>query len=774
MSISHVDRMSADEGHGDTPPIPLSNALPSWDAGQKFQIVGHEYSRLEGLEKVTGKAQYAYDVRLPGQLYAKVLRSPHAHARITRIDASRAAKLPGVHAVITSEDAPEIGFYERTMLFDRTVRYQGDEVAAVAAETEDMANDALRLIEVDYETLPFVTDLQAALQPDAPKVRDEGNLAGEPKVYDRGNVAAGFEEADETYEQIFTTQVALHNCLEPHGCTATWEGEQLTIWESTQSVFTVRAQVAEKLGLLEHHVRVIKQHMGGGFGSKQIAWKQTVIAALLSKRAGRPVQLMLDREAENLAAGNRNPTHQRVRIAAKRDGTLTAIDARIHQAVGAYMVGGEGSNTAGIYQDLYRCPNVHTEQTGVFINAGPAVAFRAPGYVEGAFALETAMDELAHRLNVDPLDLRIKNYSGEDQTEGKPYTLPEGLRYCYDKAAEAFGWRDYVRPPANGAKRRGVGLAAHSWMAGTGHPPGYAWIKLNADGSADVVTGTQDIGTGTRTSLAQVAAEELGMPLDQVAFHLGDTAHGPYAPVSSGSATQATIGPAIRAAAADAKRQLLEAASRFLEEPVERLSMSGGKIRVEGEPEDRATPIGAVTGSIAPEMITGLGARGRNPEDKTIRTFGAQCVEVEVDVETGEVAVIRVAASHDCGRIINPKLVDSQVIGGVTQGIGFALTEERIIDGASGIVLNANLEEYKVPTVSDVPPIEHAQAGVPDPGANVTGAKGVGEPPLIPTAPAIANAIFDAVGVRLRDLPLSRSRLLAAIHAESQEAEAGA
>lgn len=273
MPISHVDPMSADEAHGDTPPIQLSNALPPWVSGQKFQIVGHEYSRLEGLEKVTGKAQYAYDVRLPGQLYAKVLRSPHAHARITRVAVLRAAELPGVHAVITVEDAPEIPFYERTMLFDQTVRYQGDEVAAVAAETEDMANDALRLIEVDYETLPFVTDLQAALQPEAPKVHDEGNLAGEPKVYDRGNVEVGFNEADEIYEQVFTTQVALHNCLEPHGCTATWEGGQLTIWESTQSVFTVRAQVAEKLGLPEHHVRVIKHHMGGGFGSKQIAWK---------------------------------------------------------------------------------------------------------------------------------------------------------------------------------------------------------------------------------------------------------------------------------------------------------------------------------------------------------------------------------------------------------------------------------------------------------------------------------------------------------------------
>ncbi len=771
MPTLHVDHLLSGDGDEDAYRLAEVELVAPWNAHSTLDVVGHDHARLEGPEKVTGKARYAYDVRFPGQLYAKVLRSPHPHARVKRVDTSRAAALPGVHAVISVEDAPEIPFYENTVLFERTVRYQGDEVAAVAAETEDIAADALRLIGVEYEPLPFVTDLEAALRPGAPNVHVNGNVAGEPKEYERGDVEAGFREADEVFDHTFTTQVALHNCLEPHGCTATWDGDQLTLWESTQSVFTVREQVAEKLDLPEHHVRVIKHHMGGGFGSKQIVWKQSVIAALLARRAGRPVQLMLDREAENLAAGNRNPTRQRVRIGAKRDGTLTAIDVRIHQAVGAYMVGGEGSNTAGIYQDLYRCPNVRTEQIGVFINTGPAVAFRAPGYVEGAFALETAIDELARRLELDPLDLRLKNYTGEDQMEAEPYTLPDGLRHCYDRATRAFGWHDYERPPNNGAKRRGVGIAAHSWMGGSGHPPGYAWIKLNADGSADIITGTQDIGTGARTGLAQVAAEELGVPLDQVAFHLGDTANGPYAPASAGSATQATIGPALRAAAVDAKRQLLEAAVQFLEEPVERLSVRGGKIHVEGEPDERATPIAAVTGSIAPHMIQGQGARGPNPDDKTVRTFGVQCVEVEVDVETGEVTVLRVVAAHDCGRIINPKLVDSQVIGGVTQGIGYALTEERVVDAASGVVLNANLEEYKVPTVSDIPPIQNVHVDIPDPEANTTGAKGIGEPPLIPTAPAIGNAIYDAVGIRLHDLPLSRHRLLMAMESgKGQEA----
>jgi xanthine dehydrogenase YagR molybdenum-binding subunit len=674
--------------------------------------------------------------------------------------------LPGVHAVISSSDFPEIPWYEEGKLFDTTVRHVGEEVAAVAAESVELAEDALRLIEVDYEPLPFVTDFVAALQPDAPHVHEGGNLAGEPKTQERGDPEAGLREADVVIDRTFRTQTALHNCLEPHGSTASWEGDQLTLWDSTQSIFTVREEVAQKLGLPEHHVRVIKQYMGGGFGSKQIAWKNTVMAALLAQRAGRPVQVMLDREAENLAAGARNATQHRVRIGAKRDGTLTAIVAEIQQETGAYQAGGEASNTSGIYLTLYRCPNVRAEQTAVYTNTGPVVAFRAPGHVESAFALESVMDELARTLDMDPVELRLKNYAEVDQLADKPYTSPDALRHCYERAADAFGWGTSPAQPVDGSKRRGVGFAAHDWVGGAGSPPGYAWVKLNPDGTADVITGTQDIGTGTRTGLTQVAAEELGLPMDSVALHLGDTANGPYAPVSSGSATQATIGPAIRAAAADAKHLLLEAASQFMEVPADQLSVRGGMIYAAGEPAERAVPVGDVTGAVAPHMLMGQGARGANPEDKSARTFGAQCVEVEVDVETGEVTVLRVVASHDCGLIVNPTMVDSQIIGAVTQGIGFALTEERIIDAKTGIVLNANLEEYKLPTVADVPPITHAEVNIADYEANPTGAKGIGEPPLVPTAPAIANAIYDAVGVRVFESPMTRARVLAALAGE--------
>ncbi len=767
MTIAQVKKQKGEEGKEELNVVETEGVAP-WDAEARFRSVGKRHPRVEGPDKVTGRAQYSYDVHLPGQLYARILRSPHPHARIKSIDTSKAENLPGVRAVISSANAPDIDWYEKSKLFDTTLRFIGDEVAAVAADNMDIAEDALRLIEAEYEVLPFVLDVETALKPGAPNVHDDGNLVDEPKTYERGDIKKGFQTAEVVIEQTYTTATALHNSLEPHGCTATWEGDTLTLWSSTQSIFAVRSDVAEKIGMPEHNVRVIKHHMGGGFGAKQIAWKPEVIASLLSQQAGRPVQLMLDRTGENLAAGNRNGTVQRVRIGATRDGTITAIEADIDVATGAYMVGGEASEVDGIYQGLYKCPNVHTVQRSVYVNLGPAVAFRAPGFVEGAFGLESAIDELARALEMNLLDLRLKNYTDEEQKKELPYTSPDGLRLSYERAAEAFGWNDRKPQPANGSKRRGVGMAAHSWIGGGGNPPGYAWVKLNSDGTVDVVTGTQDIGTGSRTALTQVAAEELGMATECVAVHLGDTANGPYSPASAGSSTLATIGPAVRAAAADAKRQLLKAAAALLDTEPDNLEVRDGRIQVKGA-STKSVLVEEIMQQIAPHMILGQGARGGKPDDKAPQTFGAQIVEVEVDTETGEITVLRVVASHDCGRIVNPITVESQIIGGVTQGIGYALTEERVVDMATGVVLNANLEEYKVPTVADIPPIMHAAVDLPDLYANSMGAKGIGEPPLIPTAPAIANAIFDAVGIRMRQAPLSRRRVVAALSASQEQ-----
>lgn len=769
MPALHIEKSRGEDGKEQIQVVEEAQVAP-WERDATFSVVGRGVPRVEGVEKVTGRARYSYDIRLPGQLYARVLRSPHAHARIVSIDTSRAEALPGVYAILSVNNAPPITWYKDSAIFDRTVRFVGDEVAAVAAESEELADDALRLIEVEYEVLPFVMGLVAAQRPDAPKLREQGNVSDE-KPYSRGDVEAGLREADTVLERTYTTQTALHNALEPHGCTASWEGENLTLWSSTQSIFTVREQVAQSVGLKASRVRVIKQYMGGGFGAKQIAWKQDVIASLLSRESGRPVQLMLDRNAENLAVGNRNATLQRVRIGARRDGTLTAIDADIALETGAYQTGGEASDVAGMYQSIYRCPNVRTRQVGWYTNFGPTVAFRAPGYVEAAFAIEQAMDELARELGLDPVAIRLKNYAPTDQQKGLPYTMPDGLRVCYERATAAFDWDDYQRPPQEGTKRRGIGMAAHNWMGGAGQPPGYAWVKLNADGSADVVTGTQDIGTGTRTGLSQVAAEELGFPLSRVNLLLGDTANGPYAPVSSGSATQSTIGPAIQAAAAEAKRQLLGVAATILEVSAADLSVRDGKIWIAGVAE-AATTVEDVTGQIAPHMIMGQGVRSANPTDKAIRSFGVQCAEVAVDTATGEVTVLRVVSADDCGRIINPKMVESQVVGGVTQGVGYALMEERVVDSRTGIVLNANLEEYKVPTVVDIPAIEATKVDIADPAANPTGARGIGESPLVATAPAIANALFDAIGVRIYGLPLTRERVLAALAARQGDTAA--
>jgi CO/xanthine dehydrogenase Mo-binding subunit len=664
--------------------------------------VGSAHPRIEGPEKVTGRARYSSDVRLPGQLVARVLRSPHPHARITRLDANAAARLPGVHAVLTRENAPDMQWYEGGRLFGEELRFVGDEIAAVAAETDDIAEDALRLIHVEYLRLPHACNFP------------EGNR-GKAQTEGRGDVEAGLREAEVVIEDVFTTQAALHNCMEPHGCVAHWEGERLVLHESTQGVHSVRSDVAEKLGLPEENVRVITQHMGGGFGSKQIAWKHSVIAALLARKAGRPVQLMLEREAENLAAGHRNATRQRVRIGAKRDGTLTAIEARVELDAGAYTAGGEESDVIGTYQTLYRCPNVRAEQVSIHTNLGPAIAFRAPGHAEATFALESAMDRLARELEMDPVELRLKNYAGTDQKKGKPYTSVDSLRRCFEVVLQEMRkWRDEATQ--NPGKRKGIGFAAHDWPAGAGHPPAQARVELHEDGTATVVTGTQDIGTGTRTALAQIAAEELGLSLSKITLKLGDTDENLRSPTSAGSSTLPSMGPAVREAAASAR------------------SRTGGR-----------------------------GERGPNTKAKSIRTCGAQGVEVEVDTQTGEATVLRVVTAHDCGRVINPMLVESQVCGGVTQGLGFALIEERVVDARLGEVLNANLEEYLVPTAADLPEIHNGTLSMPDIEANSTGAKGIGEPPLIPTAPAVANAIFDAIGVRIHDLPITRAKILAAL-----------
>jgi xanthine dehydrogenase YagR molybdenum-binding subunit len=736
--------------------------LTAWAAQAPLRFVGRRTQRIDGPERVTGKAPYTFDVELPGMLYGKILRSPHPHARIKHINTERAKQLPGVRAVLSSQNTPKISFRRQTFIFDEIVRYVGDEVACVIADDEEIAQDALELIEVEYELLPFVLDPEEALRPNAPKLHPDGNLlGGQPEVYQRGDLAQGFAQADVVIERTFRTQCALHNCMEPHGSVALWEGDSLTVWDSTQHIFGVREGLARLLGLPLHKVRVIKKYMGGGFGSKNNLGKYTVIAALGAKATGRPVKIILDRHEENLATGNRPATIQHLKIGAKRDGTLTALELKAIVAAGAYCLW--PPSVGGPARQLYACPNLKTEQYTVFTNTGPLSAFRAPGYVEGTFALESIMDELAKELGMDPLELRLKNYTEIDQTTGRPYST-KGLREAYERGAKLFGWE---RPLPNtekraggGPKRRGFGMASQIW-SGNGMPPAYAIVKVNPDGTATVITGTQDIGTGTKTVLAQIAAEELGFPIERISVEIGDTQLGLYAPLSAGSMTVASVGPAVRVAAHEARQQLIDVAAQVLEVPRESLTIADGLLS--SPALQKPIAVHDVLKNLENFMIIGRGAREPNPEDVTVNTFGAQFAEVTVDTETGEVRVERIVAVHDSGRVINPLTLSSQIEGGIIQGLGYALFEQRVVDQNTGVVVTDNLESYKVPTALDVPEIVFEMVDRPDPRANNLGAKGVGEPPIIPTAAAIANAVADALGVRIYELPLTRERILQAL-----------
>lgn len=744
--------------------------LSPWgpDRDRDFRLVGKPQPRVDGPERVTGAAKFTHDVRLPGMLYGRILRCPHPHARIQRLDTSKAEKLSGVRLVLSAENAPEIPWrMGLTKLFDRTLRYAGEEVALVVADEEEICYDALELIEVEYKPLPFVVDPEKALEPNAPKVHESGNLLnGAPEVYERGDLQKGFEEADVVVEGTFRTQSVLHNCMETHGSVAHWEGDTLVIWDSTQHIFGVRAQVAQALGLPLHRVRVIKQYMGGGFGSKNAAGKYTVMAALAAQRTGRPVQVLLDRFEENLAAGNRPSTVQTLKLGATREGRLTAIYHKSILNVGAYAAW--PASASGPTKRLYECPNVKTEDYSVFTNLGPFSAFRAPGYVEGTFALEAMMDELARKLSLDPLELRLRNYAEVDPITNKPYTT-KGLRAAYERGAQLIGWEERERVKkerSRGTKRIGFGMASQIW-GGSGGPPAYALVKINPDGTATVITGTQDIGTGTRTALAQIAAEALGFPLESIRVELGDTQWGVYSPLSAGSMTLASVGPAVRAAAEDARSQLLEVGSQVLEIPRDALTLENGEF-VDSR-DGKRSPVRTIFEKLLNYTIVGQGARGPNPEDKNVNTFGAQFAQVEVDLETGTVKVERMVAVHESGRVINPLTIRSQLYGGIIQGLGYALMERRLEDPRRGIVVNPSLETYKVPTIEDVPEIVAEMVDLPDPEANPLGVKGVGEPPIIPTAAAVANAVADALGFRIHELPLTRDRVLTELLSRDQD-----
>jgi CO/xanthine dehydrogenase Mo-binding subunit len=715
------------------------DTLDQWPAGP-LEEVGRPAQRLDGLQRARGEARYTADVQLPGMLHAAVLRSPHAHARVKTIDLDPARRAPGVRGVLGP--------------LNEETGYQGQAVAAVAAETLAQAQAAIELIQVEWDVLEPLLDPDEAVQ--------RGALVGKRKA-ERGDVERGFAEADVIVEAEYRTQTVLHNSMETHQSVCEWEArDRLNVYISTQAIWDVRDEVAQHYSLPPDDVRVVCRFMGGGFGSKNGPGDYTYIAADLARETGRPVRCALTRREENVDAGNRNATIQRLKAGARADGTLTALEGDFVNATGW---DGWLTSTGGPMELLYACENVRLVERGAKLNTAPMKAFRAPGFVEGTFGLECLMDELAARLELDPLELRRRNHSDDDAVDGRPFSS-KNLLECYRRAEPHWARRDDVHARSAGPWRHGAGLASQVWFGGGG-PPSYAWVRIGADGRATVITATQDIGTGTATALAQIAAEELGLPLDRVEITHGDTGGGPYGTYSAGSATVPSMGPAVRAAAADAAEQILEIAAQRFEVEKRVLSLRDRKIV---SADGGSWPVEEVTGLLETGQILGKGSRGPNPAGMRILTFGVQVAEVAVDVETGEVRVDRIAAIHDVGRVINPLGASSQVEGGIIQGLGHTLSEQRLLDPRSGTVLTQTLDSYRMPTIADVPEIVAELIDVPDAHLTNLGSKGLGEPPIVPTAAAIANAIRDATGADVRSLPISREEMLRALREARERA----
>ena len=674
-----------------------------------------------------------------------MLRSPHARARVSKLDFGRALELPGVLGVVAPDDCH---------VLQTEPAFHGAPVAAVAADSYEQAREALALVEVEWEELEPLLDPAEAVR--------QKSFVDEPRSYERGDVDAGFAEADVVVEAEYRTQTVLHNAMETHQSVARWEGDTLEIYISTQFIWGIRDAVSGQLELPPDRVRVVCNYMGGGFGAKNGPGDYTYIAIALAGKTGRPVRCALTRREENLATGNRNGTIQKLRAGARSDGTLVALEAEYVNTIGW---SGFSGPTYGPIEMLYACENVRTQTYGTKLNLPPNAAFRAPGFVEGTFGLECVLDELAARLELDPLELRRRNHADNDLADGRPFSSKKLLE-CYDRADEHWARREEVRASSEGPIRRGTGLASQIWYGGGG-PPSYAWVRVGSDGRAVVLTAMQDIGTGTRTAMAQIAAEELGLPLERVRCELGDSARGPYASISAGSSTTPSMGPAVRAAAADAARQIIEIAAQRhnLEERV--LSLKDGKIV---SADGGSWPLEEVTGLLEDAQILGKGSRGPNPTGMRVLTFGVQVADVAVDIETGEVRVDRIAAIHDVGRVINPLGAQSQVEGGIIQGVGHTLSEERLVDPASGRVLTQTLDTYKLPTIADVPEMVVELLDIPDEHLTNLGSKGLGEPPIVPTAAAIVNAIRDATGADVRSLPVTREEMLRAL-AEARERE---
>ena len=748
---------------------------PVWPINDKLNVIGKRVKRIDALEKVTGKAIYTSDIKLPGMLYAKMLRSNVPHATISSIDISKAKSLPGVHAIHLIENTPKEGEENSSDKYPM-VKYVGQPLGGVAAESLEIAKDAISLITVNYEEKPFVIDMETAMEINAPIVFDapitqqqdggdvgethdgskgEGNVRG-PSTSSffggpRGNLEEGFNEADVIVERTYRTQVHTHMPLETHGVVINWNADGMTVYASTQNTAAVRNEMASVFNLPKSKVRVICEFMGGGFGAKHSAGSFGPMAANLARKTGRPVWLMLDRQEEHLAEGNRPNSIQYLKIGAKNDGTLTGIQQRSHGTAGV----GLGAGVGRIAQILYPCPNFATEQYDVLTNAGPGAAWRAPGNVQGAFGLEQAIDEIAEKLNVDPLSYR----DHIDPSEVRKVERQRG--------AELFGW-SRRQPPgsSNGVVKKGLGVGQSTWPRFVTLDSSVE-VKIHKGGGVEIRSSVQDIGTGTKTILAQVVAEELGLQVKDIKVNIGDTFF-PVGPGSGGSVVTGSITPPTRNAAFEAKTALLKLVAKKWETDSSELLMADGQVRHTTNASLKMS-FKEATQLMRTSQISKIASRSddyggfQQPWGLAYGDLGSvQFAEVSVNTDTGFVKVDRIVAAHSCGRPLNIGQLESQINGGVIQGVSYALYENRVMDNGTGHMVNANVHQYKVPLSMEIPEIETIIVEEYS-GRSSTDAYGIGEPANIATAAAIANAVYNAIGVRLYEIPITPSSILKAL-----------
>ena len=722
-------------------------------------------SRVDGRAKVTGKATYIAEFRFPDLAYGYLVQSTIARGTIRDIDTAEAEKQPGVVKILTHKNAPRLAnpqadedFGEKSRPFfalmtDR-VLFSGQPVAVVIADTFEQARYAASLMKVSYAEEKPSTDIR--------DVMDKGFASGRPRPV-RGTPDEAFAAAEVKVDAEYTIPIEHHNAMEPHATVANWDGERLTVYDKTQGVTGVRNYLATNFGIDREKITVLSPFVGGAFGASLRPTPNTLLAVMAARETKRPVKIVYSRRQLATAHGYRPASIQKIKIGADKAGKLNSI---IHEAVHNTSSHEDfAEDLVGISRTLYACPNVRTDAKITRTDLQTPLWMRAPGTVSGAFALESALDELAYKLKIDPLELRLINYAETDPDTGRPFSSKE-LRECYRQGAERFGWKNRKPEPRSMRDGRfmvGWGLATGTW--GAFLAPSSARVTLKADGTALVESGTTDIGPGTYTTISLIAARQLGLPLEKVTFKLGDS-NLPSAPSQGGSITTASVGTAVQECAQIVQKDLMATeskreASPFSGVPFENIEFVDGSARIKGRPETSMTIGEILSRNGLPEVSATHTTRPDFGERAKYATasHGAQFVEVKVDEEIGIVRVTRVVQATAAGRIINPKGAHSQEMGGVVWGIGMALMEHTEIDHRIGRIMNPNLAGYHVPVNADIGAIETIFVPEEDTIVNPLGAKGLGELGLVGIPAGIANAVYHATGIRVRDLPITPDNL---------------